>query len=458
MVGKSYRTQRLSDKVPIPAEAEKDMRALLAGMEDLDEWVAKMKDSGFGRAPNISRSWESADQLHANFRNFCKYGRVETVSELVHGSAKEFWCLFGSQKYNETGLVLASKYGHHEVVRVLVAAGSEIDYPANGGAALHWAIKSFSQKNYAAMEPQQVATVQFLLGEGAQMRLPSPKSDEVYDALNMATQRGSVPMIMLLKAAGAEVSESTEAAAKKWGGAVSRALLSEEKVAVPYVAPSYWTHQAEELTTFEQIAEGSEVQGQLQEALAKTFKAVRTRDRSGAVPKGLRLKRALRIENSGLWARYLNATAAVEKRRPDGCTPIQDLDGDPETGHVRTSMSLGDLAGRLKTSIAELYLFHGTSPVGAKAISEQGFRRILAGVNAGTAFGRGCYFAEASSKSDEYAQPDSDGHFVMLLCRVVCGEMFRITERDPLGLSEALHSGRYDSVLADREASVGTYR
>ncbi|CAE7249663.1 PARP12 [Symbiodinium sp. CCMP2456] len=263
-----------------------------------------------------------------------KYGRVESVSELVNGSARDFWCLFGSQKYNETGLVLASKYGHHEVVRVLVAAGSEIDYPANGGAALHWACKSFSQKNYAAMEPQQVATVQFLLGEGAQMRLPSPKSDEIYDALNMATQRGSVPMVMLLKAAGAEVSASTEAAAKKWGGAVSRALLSEEK----------------------------------------------------------------------------------------------DLDGDPETGHVRTSMSLGDLAGRLKTSIAELYLFHGTSPVGAKAISEQGFRRILAGVNAGTAFGRGCYFAEASSKSDEYAQPDSDGHFVMLLCRVVCGEMFRITE------------------------------
>ena len=126
------------------------------------------------------------------------------MSQLVNGSAKEFWCLFGSQKFNETGLVLASKYGHHEVVRVLVAPGSEIDYPANGGAALHWACKSFSQKNYAAMEPQQVATVQFLLGEGAQMRLPGPKPDEIYDALNMATQRGSVPMVMLLKAAGAE--------------------------------------------------------------------------------------------------------------------------------------------------------------------------------------------------------------------------------------------------------------
>ena len=43
-----------------------------------------------------------------------------------------------------------------------------------------------------------------------------------------------------------QVSESTEAAAKKWGGAVSRALLAEEKVAVPYVAPSYWTHQSED--------------------------------------------------------------------------------------------------------------------------------------------------------------------------------------------------------------------
>ena len=40
----------------------------------------------------------------------------------------------------------------------------------------------------------------------------------------------------------------------------------------------------------------------------------------------------------------------------------------------------------------------------------------------------------------------------------VCGEMFRITDRDPLALSDALHSGKYDSVLADREASVGTYR
>lgn len=66
----------------------------------------------------------------------------------------------------------------------------------------------------------------------------------------------------------------------------------------------------------------------------------------------------------------------------------------------------------------EHYLFHGTSPENAKAIAANGFRRIMAGSNAGTAFGRGCYFAEASSKSDEYAQCDEQGQFVILLCRV----------------------------------------
>ncbi|CAE7497271.1 PARP12 [Symbiodinium natans] len=457
--GHKGKTQRLPDATSPPPEAEADMKKLLAGMDDLAESLEKMAAAGFGKPPKIHTSWASAEELHSNFRTFCKYGKVEAVTELLGGGARDFWCLSGSFRFNETGLVLACKYGHHEVVRALVAAGSEIDYLANGGAALHWACKSYSQDNYARMEPQQVATVQYLLGEGAQMRVKRPNSEDIYDALLMAVSRGSVPMIMLLRAAGAEVTEQSEAAAKKWGGAVSRALLSEEKIVVPYTAPPYWTNQSEDPATFEQIAEGSaDLLRNLQDALDRTFKGVRTRDRAGPVPQSLRLKSVVRIENSAIWARYLNASAALEKRRPGGCTPIQDLDGDPEHGHVRTSQALGELTGRLKQNLAEFYLFHGTSPLGAKAISAQGFRRIMAGMNAGTAFGRGCYFAESSSKSDEYAQADDDGHFVMLLCRVVCGEMFRITDRAPLALSDALHSGRYDSVLADREASVGTYR
>ena len=37
----------------------------------------------------------------------------------------------------------------------------------------------------------------------------------------------------------------------------------------------------------------------------------------------------------------------------------------------------------------------------------------------------------------------------------VCGELFRLTQRDPsvaLALAEALHANRYDAVLADRES------
>merc|ERR1712110_811648 len=48
--------------------------------------------------------------------------------------------------------------------------------------------------------------------------------------------------------------------------------------------------------------------------------------------------------------------------------------------------------------------------------------------------------------------------FVMLLCRVVAGEIFRVTKSDHEAIQEALDSGKYDSVLGDREASVGTYR
>ncbi|CAL1131589.1 unnamed protein product [Cladocopium goreaui] len=159
--------------------------------------------------------------------------------------------------------------------------------------------------------------------------------------------------------------------------------------------------------------------------------------------------------------RFQNASAALERRRGSvpGCTQVEMLDGSPETGHEGaccvppggivqlllefnavsspsgrtltaaglspdaiafnlTGEPLGELTQRLRKPLVEHYLFHGTSPENAKAIAANGFRRIMAGSNAGTAFGRGCYFAEALSKSDECAQCDEQGQFVILLCRV----------------------------------------
>ena len=73
--------------------------------------------------------------------------------------------------------------------------------------------------------------------------------------------------------------------------------------------------------------------------------------------------------------------------------------------------------------------------------------------------------AECSSKSDEYAADDEDGiykgMYCLLLCRAVLGEILHMTaggERVYGIIKEAINSDQYDSVLGDREASVGTYK
>merc|ERR1712232_41362 len=79
----------------------------------------------------------------------------------------------------------------------------------------------------------------------------------------------------------------------------------------------------------------------------------------------------------------------------------------------------------------------------------------------GTMFGKGAYFAEKSSKADEYASTNRgiyQGIYAILVCRVCCGEMYRVTRSDIPAIEKALKSGKYDFVLGDGEASVGTYR
>ena len=137
------------------------------------------------------------------------------------------------------------------------------------------------------------------------------------------------------------------------------------------------------------------------------------------------------------------------------------LDGDPERGQILTLIEGGTMLGfqeRLDTSLNEHYLWHGSSPEAVDAIAEDGFMISKAGSNAGTMFGRGAYFAECSSKADEYSVSDSDDLFALLLCRVVCGQLFRILKSNIPKIEAALESGDYDAVLGDREAAVKTYR
>ena len=100
-----------------------------------------------------------------------------------------------------------------------------------------------------------------------------------------------------------------------------------------------------------------------------------------------------------------------------------------------------------------------------EGISRTGFRIDLAGTATGLGFGRGAYYAERSTKADEYSTSRQvqvglveEDHFRMLLCRVCLGEVYRITDFDVAAERYVVGSSRYDSLLGDREKASGTFR
>jgi len=141
--------------------------------------------------------------------------------------------------------------------------------------------------------------------------------------------------------------------------------------------------------------------------------------------------------------------------------------GDGDMSECKTNMSWSGVGGIVNDPVEkaknEYYLFHGTNPTAADLITGGDFRVDLSGSNAGTLYGRGIYFAECCSKSDEYTQPDEKtGLRTLLLCRVSCG---RINYRpDPwpdageLVTSCVGKGSKFHCVLGDREKCRGTFR
>lgn len=230
--------------------------------------------------------------------------------------------------------------------------------------------------------------------------------------------------------------------------------------------PTYWTNQDLREGHFRQRCEvAAESRELLQALLDETFKTRSTRDRQGKMPRRLRVVKCQRVEDSSLWYRYLSGLEKLKTSWPS-CTPISDhytaSQDVPEAqaGDVCTKQPLGGYYKRLDPKLNEFYLMHGTSPDGALGITDGGFRLDLTGSHAGTMFGNGAYFAECSSKADEYSSAGEgiyEGVYAMLVCRVACGQMLRMLRPDPQMVEHAI--GKVASaVLGDREASVGTYR
>jgi len=254
------------------------------------------------------------------------------------------------------------------------------------------------------------------------------------------------------------------------GGSEDDGQALERLMELEVVVPPYWknTDLDEDFDTREQVPKS--VQNVIQQMLEGTWKNIQTRDRKGPIPTRLSVATVLRMEDSQMWMRYQNRKSELSELTRDtrnlpACTPVNELDGQ---GHVLTAAAEYQrprFSTVLDERMNEFYLWHGTTPEAADAIAEDGFRIDLAGshagLHAGTMFGHGAYFAECSSKADEYAEEGSGiyaGLFCMLLCRVTCGQMLRVTQSAVPYIEGALAARTCDSVLGDREASGGTYR
>mmetsp|Transcript_17096 Transcript_17096/g.38848 ORF Transcript_17096/g.38848 Transcript_17096/m.38848 type:complete len:533 (-) Transcript_17096:6-1604(-) len=230
--------------------------------------------------------------------------------------------------------------------------------------------------------------------------------------------------------------------------------------------PDYWDNHTED---FNEIVDlGKAALPEFQKLVDRTYRNVWTRDRSKhnptntKVPTGFQVVRVQRCENRDNWQEFcakraMHLTEAHEAAKEGRDHIVQYKD-------IKTTVAWHEIGGakadRLAHECNEWYLFHGTSPEAAKMICTTDFKVSLAGGNTGTLYGRGLYFAESITKSDEYAKPNANGVYGVLMCRILGGRVRYTDEVSPAveDLVQSVVEGKYDSVCGDREKCRGTYR
>jgi hypothetical protein len=239
------------------------------------------------------------------------------------------------------------------------------------------------------------------------------------------------------------------------------------------VLPSWWpAKQGGVNFEFKQMVEcPEEVERAVQHLFDMTWKAKATRDRHDSKTV-LRLK-VVKVEqnmNHRLWANYYTAREEVReqmKKKLVRANPAHLLLSHKAL--TSEGVSKEPILGELDKSVNEFLLFHGTKRSAVEGICHSDFRLNLAGSHRGTLYGKGIYFADSCSKSDEYSEvnapDDPDEHRTMLLCRVVCGRMWYTDAASVTDLEKSSFEkdckdtdGQIHSVLGDREKATGTYK
>jgi len=217
-----------------------------------------------------------------------------------------------------------------------------------------------------------------------------------------------------------------------------------------------------------------EVLKQLFQKLFDDTKAsIVTRDRAargaGGMPRGYRVQKVISVMNAESWKSYMERLDNIAQacRRHAGAAPLSAEVWKEWSGVVHTASHGNEILKRsrlpeLEEGANEFLMFHGTKPEAADLIAMNHFDMAFA-CKTGL-FGAGLYFAENSSKSDEYVKGDSKGWYPMILCRVTLGRIYYCANQDPTKdpgrdkLESACTTGGYHCVLGDRLKARGTYR
>lgn len=135
-----------------------------------------------------------------------------------------------------------------------------------------------------------------------------------------------------------------------------------------------------------------------------------------------------RIENVQLWDNYTHEREKlIRKILENGPRPFEKLETMSPKGSVLTSRHPGNtLTRELYSDLNEVYLFHGTKPELVDNIKTKGIDPRHSSHH--SMMGMGNYFAESSTKSDQYADDKSNRRYQglnMFLVRILLGNIYR---------------------------------
>jgi len=168
------------------------------------------------------------------------------------------------------------------------------------------------------------------------------------------------------------------------------------------------------------------------------------------VPRDYKLVKVEKNHNDVLWKRYEN----VRKH----------LHGGHETPIFSNGHGLARVLQMTEQGHNEWFVFHGASRTACDGICNSNFRLDLSGQGATKfsgaqkrpLYGWGVYFAESSTKADEYGGDVGRGQHCMLLCLVIGGNALQTTEdgiKEDV-LNQQVHNGHCHSVFGERRSTM----